>query len=276
MQRTPIKNIQAAKRKIVEIDPENREAGNDLTGNMNIDDIVKLIKTTIITNLDEKLNNLPTKKDLEDVKNEISSEVNTLRLENKNLKEEMAKIKKENDENKKDIQWLQNQVTSNKLLIRGLASNKEPSVEVQTFFKEKLEISPNVQTVRKIFDRDDKMTVVVELGSYQELVNVLKNTGKLAGSSISVQRDLIPKKQQQKKAFLILKKKILGVNKEHKVVVRDDKLKIKDTWFKWNNENKLVSGNSDGESALTRIYGEPIKSINIKYEDIIQELNPKN
>lgn len=274
MQRTPpIDNNPPSKRKLQELSPESAE---NKCGNMDINDLVKLIKDTINTNLDERLKDLSTKSDLDDVKSEISSEVNALRMENKHLKEEMAKMKKENEENKKDIKWLENQVKTNKLFIKGLYSAKEPFTEVRNFFKDKLQIEPNIQAVRKIFDKNEKMSVVVEFESSQSVEEVLKNTRKLAGSSISVERDLIPRKQQDKKAFLILKKRILAVSKEHKVLVRDDKLKIKDKWFKWNNANELVTGNSDGENVLITIYGEVIKSISCKYDDIMQNLNQKN
>ena len=66
----------------------------------------------------------------------------------------------------------------------------------------------------------------MELESSKSIDEVFQNTRKLAGTTISIERDMIPTKQIHKKAFLILKKQLQEINKEHKVIVREDRLKI--------------------------------------------------
>lgn len=273
MQRTPPNNY---KRKIIETSPESQEV---LQRKMEANDLVQLIRDTINTNLDEKLKTLPTKADLEEIKTQIgtvNTEVNALKIENQQLREELVKVKKENEDNKKDIAWLENQVRPNKLFIKGIKAAKSPREEVERMFKEQLQINTLIISVRKIFERNGKMAVIVELESAKSLDEVFKNTRKLAGSSISVERDMIPNKQEHKKASLILKRKLQEISKEHKVIVREDRLKIKDQWFKWNRENKLVSGNTDGKTELLKIFGEQINTLNLDYDYIMHDSNTKN
>lgn len=269
-------SCQTPKRKHVEIkSPENSKT----TSNMDPNDLVKLIKETINTNLDEKLKTLPTKSDLDDLRLEMvnfSTDINGLKSENQALKEELSNVKNENTQLKRDINWLQNQIKPNKLFIKGLPSNKNPREEVVKLFKEKLATLANIKNAQKVFDRNGKMAVIVELDNEKAIQDVFQNTRKLAGSNISIERDMIPNKQQHKKAFLTLKKNLLSVSKQHKVVVREDRIKIKDSWFRWNADNKLVSGNADGEQELVKLYGDVIKSINLNYGTLINDFHPKN
>lgn len=270
-------NFQTPKRKHNEI--SSPEKPKSSTSNMEPTELIKLIKETINSNLDEKLKSLPTKADIEDIKCEIiaiSTDINALKSENQSLKEELSKVKIENSQYKKDITWLENQIRSSKLFIKGLPSAKNPKEEVQKLFREKLNVTASTKNVRKVFDRNGKMAVIAELENEDALQQIFRNTKKLSGSDISIERDMIPNKQQHKKTFLILRKQILAVSKQHKVVVREDKLKIKDRWFKWNSDHKLVSGNADGEKELVKLYGEDIKTICLNYYQLNDDSYPKN
>lgn len=99
---------------------------------------------------------------------------------------------------------------------------------------------------------------------------------KLAGTKISVERDILPLKQEKKKVFLQIKKKVLNISKKHKVMVRDDKLKIKDKWFAWNGENKLMCGKEDGRDALKSLYGDEVENLDLDYENILKNMYSKN
>lgn len=266
---------QTPKRKCKEIlSPQNQ---NKVT--MDPNDLITLIRDTINSNLDEKLKSLPTKADLEEIKNEITavnSEVQSLKLENSQLKEELSKVKNENESNKRNIQWLQNQVATNKLFIKGLASASKPEEEVKKLFSENLGVAPSFKTVRKIFDRNGKMAVIVELENQDAIQEVFKSTRKLVNTSISIERDMMPMKQDHKKAFLRLKIELLAISKDYKIMIRADKMKIQDQWFRWSNGNILLCGNGNGVEQLAKLYGEAIRNININYDDLKTYTNPKN
>lgn len=246
---------------------------------MDPNDLIKIIKETINSNLDEKLKTLPTKSDIEDLKVEIvgiGADVSALKRENQELKDELNKVQQENNQFKKDINWLQNQIKPNKLFIKGITSSKNPMEEAKNLFRDKLNISTTIKYVKKVFDRNGKMAIIIELENEQAIQEVFRNTKKLAGSNITIERDMIPTKQLHKRIFLILKKKILSLSKQHKIVVREDKMKIKDQWFKWNSKNKLVSGNDDGEQEFEKLYGDVKKNICLNYDQFFEELYPKN
>ena len=109
------------------------------------------------------------------------------------------------------------------------------------------------------------MAVIAELDSARSLDEVCKNTHKLAEASVLVERDLAPNKRERKKGVLILKKNILSISKEHKVMVRENRMKIKDHCFRWNVEIKFVSGKKNGRSELIKVYGDKINTLNLKY-----------
>ncbi|XP_075150772.1 uncharacterized protein LOC142224880 [Haematobia irritans] len=246
---------------------------------MEPNELIRLIKDTINTNLDEKLKSLPSKADLEDVKNEITAvntEIQQLRNENVILKEELMKFKKENNDYKRDIMWLQKQIKSNKLFIKGLSQSKNPIEEVNKVFKQQLNIEPNIKTVTKIFDRNGKMAVLVELENEIQIQEVFKHTKKLAGTTISIERDMMPMKQDHKNAFLGLKRKILAITNKHKIVVREDKMKVGDSWFKWGFGNVLECGKSDGIKELVKLYGDELKDINVNFDDLRSYQKSKN
>lgn len=105
--------------------------------NMEPNDLINLIKDTINNNLDEKMKSLPTKQDIEDIKTEIttvSTEIICLRRENASLKEEVTNLKRKMESQNKDINWLQNQVESRKVCIKGLTSTDQPINEVRKVF----------------------------------------------------------------------------------------------------------------------------------------------
>lgn len=279
MQRTPPEsNNRSSKRVFSELSPDT-ENKVEPAKIMDSENLIQVIKDTINKNLDEKLKMLATKNDLEDIKGEImavNTEITTLRQENRDLKEELSKVKKDNEDKTKDIHWLENQIKSNKLFIKGLSASKNTMSEVKNMFREKLNLSPKITSVRKVFERNNTMAVIVELNTPDDIEDIFKNTKMLAGSKISIERDLIPNRQERKKVALHLKKKILDISKEHKVMVREDKIKIKDQWFKWDKFNKFITGNVGGKEELIKIYGDKMLNVNTDYDVNLNEFMSKN
>lgn len=269
-------NNSTPKRKISEISPEENMAKKPV-GNMDITDLMNMMKTTMNTLLEEKLQNLPTKSDLDEVKSEItlaSAEIGALRTENKKLKEEIQELKDMRREDVNNIRWLEHQIKNTKLIFKGVSSESSATDSVYKVCMENLKINPNIISAHKLFERNGTQTVIAEFENESSVSEVLKSTKNLAGTSISIDRDLNPRRQRNKRAMLILRKQILSETKMHKVIVRDDKLKIKDKWFAWNMKNELVCGNQKGEHALKTIYGDNLKTINCN--NVFEEMDSKN
>lgn len=184
--------------------------------NMEPNDLINLIKDTINNNLDEKMKSLPTKQDIEDIKTEIttvSTEIICLRKENASLKEEVTNLKRKMESQNKDINWLQNQVESRKVCIKGLSSTDQPINEVRKVFKEILAVYLNI------------------MESASHVKEIFRNTKKLAGSKIRIERDLIPTRQASRKVSQRLKTNLLNISKDHKILVREDRIRIENVWF---------------------------------------------
>ncbi|XP_059218578.1 uncharacterized protein LOC131995966 [Stomoxys calcitrans] len=270
---------QSSKRNRLEVSPGNLSDTPVASSGLSQLELIKVITNTINSNLDEKLKTLSTKADIAEVKMEIgaiNSELNHLRLENQQLKTELIKVKRECEETKKDMIWMQEQIRSNKVLIRGLNASNEPAAEINNLFTNKLQISPVIKYARKIFERNGKMNVVVEFNSHQGVDDVFRNVRKLIGSNIYIERDLIPTKRQIKKASLLLKYKIMAISKQHRIIVQENKLKIKDTWFHWDREHKLMAGKNDAKHELLKLYGDCMEQFDTDYETLLTELNSKN
>lgn len=84
----------------------------------------------------------------------------------------------------------------------------------------KLNISPTIISAHTLFERNGIQTVVADFGNESNVLEVLRNTKKLAGTSISVDRDLNPRRQRNKVAMLLIRKEILKEFKKYKIVVR--------------------------------------------------------
>lgn len=265
-----------AKRKLKETSPEENMAKKPV-GNMDVDDLMNLMKTTMNSLLEEKLQNLPTKTDFDEIKSEITlaaTEIGALRTENVKLKAEIEKLKDMREEDANNIRWLEHQIKSTKLIFKGISSATSASESVLKVCTDNLKTKPKIISAHKVFEQNGKQTAIVEFENESSVLEILKATNHLAGTSISIDRDLNPRRQKNKKAMLIIRKQILAENKVHKIIVRDDKMKIKDKWFVWNAKNELISGNNKGEQVLKSIYGDSLKTTN--FNNVFEEINSKN
>lgn len=241
-------------------------------GDMAVGDLLSMMQTSMTTILEQKMANLATKSDIEDLTSKITAataEMDEIRTENKNLKEEIKWLKEMRHEDSNNIKWLEYQVKNTKLIFKGLESNIPPIESVSKVCAENLKLNPNIISSRKLFTRNGTQTVIAEFENESITSEILKATKNLAGTTISIDRDLNPRRQKNKRAMLMVRKQILSENKTYKVLVRDDKLLIKDKWFVWNGNNELVCGRQSGEEALKELYGNALKTFSFKntYEE---------
>lgn len=258
---------QSSKRRHDELTPETHGE----VGKITTIDLMTMIQNSMSTLLDEKLNKLPSK-------DEVKVEMNRLTEENKNLQEDIKKLRDDRERDQRRIRHLEEDVGKKKLVFRGMKSQKSPYEAVQYVLSEVLKIntSPEIESSRKIFERDGKMAVLVEFKSMSTVFEILKLTKNLIGSTIYVERDLGIERRQTKKMMLLLKKDILSINKTKKVGVRDDKLIVDGKRFYWNNKQILMCGQKTGADALNDIYGEAAMNICLDYEQIFAKLESKN
>lgn len=275
-----------AKRKLAETSPDNIEKSNDVenkeegkeeVGKMSTNQLLSMISGL----LDDKLKNLPTKSDLLEVKDnvkEVKSEVNKLIEENKNLQDEIHMLKRNREQDQQRMRRLEEDLGKKKLIIKGLTSQRYPKEAVKNMFYDKLNIHNGVEVeyVKKIHEKDEKMSVLVELKSAEMVSEVFRNVKKLRGTSIFIERDLCTERQTNKKVMLQLKREFLKLNKNKKIRVTNDKLVIDGKWFSWNNNKILMCGKKTGMEELVNIFGHSIQNVSLDFKIIMANIDSKN
>lgn len=222
-----------------------------------------------------------TKKIIKDMFEQVqllTTEVAKLQIDNTELRKEVQALRVESDMRRRDMIAVEDQVKRKNVIVKGLPSNNSPRDEFSNLCTNRLNLNNqaiNIRAVRKIFDRNNKMGIVAELNSEAEVYELLKNSSKLAGTQITIERDLNREKQIQKKVMLQVKKDVLQADRSQRVTVRDEKMRIAGRWFYWNQRKEFTSGNANGISVLDQIYGKNL-NVNLNYLDILSRINNVN
>lgn len=106
-----------------------------------------------------------------------------------------------------------------------------------------------------MWERDGRMTALVELSSQTEVYSILKATPLLKGEKVYVDRDLTADSITKRKAMLQLRKRILEVNESKLIKIRGDRMVIDKNEYYWK-EEKLCTGGKDGKEALFKTYNQ--------------------
>lgn len=217
-------------------------------------------------------------KEVLDKLNYLTDDFNDLKKQNEMLKQEIQNIQAEKDSDRKRIAQLEDQFKRKNLIFKGLPSSKSTVNEVKKVCNEILKIPDTsiLKSAKKLTERNGKITVLAELDSEQSTYVVLNNTKELKGTNIYIERDLNVDRQKDKRAMLRLKKEIVKVSKIHRVIVRDDRLRIADKWFKWSQHKQLLCGQSEAEPIMKQLYGDQALGINLQYEYLVNENISKN
>lgn len=184
-----------------------------------------------MTSMDQKIKKVATKDDLTKLTEDlatVNSKVSVLEEENKALKAALDKVVKEQEDDRKKLRYLEEHAKKNTLIFRNIPTKPSAQEAVQSVCKNYLKMKNKVEIVatRWISEKDAKMTVSAEFGNESTVDDILKSTKNLAGLTISISRDLSNEKLQQKKAMLQLRKRLLAIDENKQIQVRDYKLKV--------------------------------------------------
>lgn len=217
-------------------------------------------------------------KGIDDSVKEVVNSITKLHQENANLKSELEQLKKDRIQDRQEISMLQDQMKKKNIIFKGIPSSNELNQTINKVCGEnlKLENTPNIKSSKKIYDRNGKMGVLVELDSESEVHSILHKSRNLAGSSISIEKDISKYRQEDKRVMIQLKRDIGNIDKTQRLQVRDDRLRVGNQWFKWNSEKTLTCGKENGEHVLRGIYGNKIDNLDLRYQNIENKLKNKN
>lgn len=245
------------------MDPITNLNTGDLKGI--IRDICSNVTTVAVEKLGENLKSL-------------LDEIKELREDNGKLRMELNQIKQEQQHDRQELSKVQDQIKKNNVIIKGVpSSNSLPEAFSKVCVDNlKMTEAPLPRTVKKIFDRNGSMGMVVELDSEGSVYSILNHARNLTGTRISVDRDISTARQEDKRVMLQLKKDIWAVDKSQRIQVRDDRIRIGDKLLQWNLNKELTSNNQNGAEVLKGIYGESIQTVSLDYYSIRNKLNVRN
>lgn len=227
----------------------------------------------------QQLANVATKDDIRELTSQFAYEVDTLRNENEALRNEIGKLKAERAADRKELNKLIQQAKSKNLVFRGMAKSNDAKELVEKLCKEKLTVqNANVKSARVLVKREEKEDVLAVFESEEVVNEILKNTKKLVGSTISIEKDMTEEQLQDKKVLLQLKKNITAIDatKKKKIAVRNDSIKICDKWMHFNINKKLVQGKQEiSGNDLKELLGLQVL-IDIDYYQILEKAQQKN
>lgn len=200
----------------------------------------------------------------------LNQDVTKLQEENVKILKELEEYKQKTLTLERDLMMVDKRQKRNNVIFKGLNEDASPKTVIEGVCSQVLEV-PNivVKETRKTFNRDGKMNVIAELESENMVNDLLRNSSKLKGSEISLDRDLTRDAREKKSAMLKIKKELNGMDSSKKIVVRDDRMKVENRWFYWSGEKKLMCGSEDGKVVLSNLFGNNVNILDLSYKSVL-------
>jgi hypothetical protein len=235
---------------------------------------IEEITATMITLFDTKLKTVASKDDMTEIKTELSAlrtEIGLVKAENATLKNTLDEMKKREKSMIEAITKLEKNSRQNNLVFKGIKTSTSltPEENVKNICKDMLKLQQEIK-FKRVFrlDKrlDDKMIVLVECDSGNDVGSILRNAKLLKGSEISIQKDY-PKELREKCSIIRkLAKNISEKNQSINVKIRDERIYIEKECFTLNNENKLINSNGELENgSINQLVGSEV----IKENEVI-------
>lgn len=194
---------------------------------------------------------LATKDDL----NVINIAVEELKKENKELRNEIRKLKENEIERSKQLEYMEERQRSNKLIVRGLPlSNDPPIVAANKLLNDKMRIKNTDYKINSAFSigraTNKTQPIIIEFASAGDVGLVFRQIQILKNSGITIERDR-SKLAREKRRYLgkvlyELKKR----NNTIRIQLKGTKLYIGNNFFTWERETGLMFKNDIGLEQL--------------------------
>lgn len=199
--------------------------------------IDKSVRKIFVEELDSRVSKLPSVEDFKTLEKKIDEQ--GIESINQN-----AKIKRCEDR----LEKLDKKDKRNNLIFTNVVCNQGPIIAANFVMKELLRIEPKDFQITNAFVlkkfQNNLSTILVRFSEEGMVHRVFKNIKNLRESKIGVEHDLTEREQQNKRKLIILKKQLLLINKENRVNVFDNSIKIEGIVFRMLN-GKLEAKNKD-------------------------------
>lgn len=206
----------------------------------------------------------------------LFEEVKELKEANASMAHDLEIVKGRSQIMESELLSIQKRQKRDNVIIKGLNSNQAPKEAVKTLCENVLRTPEvKIKNAHKTFERNGKMTVVAELECEEMVHQVLRNSSNLRGTTISVDKDLTKDGLEKKSAMFSLKRSLTEMDASKKVLVRNERMRVDNEWFHWNNNKCLMSNQTEGKEMLGRIYNNNagLGRINLSFADILGNSN---
>ncbi|KAF6216338.1 hypothetical protein GE061_000679 [Apolygus lucorum] len=218
---------------------------------------------------------LPTKEEFAS----LSSEIQVLKQENTQLKEQVNKLRSDCAQNTDTIEFLLNKSKEKNLIFRGipLGTDADPSTIVTKLLNEVLKINEHINITKAYFIGPASPTkmILVELAKPSDKWIIFKNVHKLRGLNITISQDYSARTREKRQKLFAVKSEIKRLKGEGvDTFVRNNLLLVNKQRFYWSEEKGLVnSKEEDATAALKSLTGEDMSRFveNIKTGTISQQ-----
>ncbi|KAF6205134.1 hypothetical protein GE061_019301 [Apolygus lucorum] len=227
--------------------PENKSSGKKV-GDFSPDEFAKMMEAC----MEKKLVNVATKEDLATLK----SSIDAVAEENRQLKNEVAKLKLDTQLLRAQVNESRNLINRNKVVVRGMKVPEGMLLEaavldlfVNGFKIETVSIIQAFEIRRKA--ESSSGLIIVEFASYKDVLNVFKNVNKLRGMGIFIQEDVTVESRVKRGILLRIKRHCNSIDERKKLKVKGDILVVEGRKFAWS-EGRLTP--CDGRGMVPRLW----------------------
>lgn len=197
---------------------------------------------------------LPTKNDFKT----LETKIDALVAENNGLKREIQEMKLRENKINDTLEILINRNKVRNLVFRGLENDRSKnSMEtVEEICGKVLGVeNAQVSRVSELGKESIKKVVIAEFKNEDATYDILRNSSKLKGSGIVIHRDLSTRTRRKKRCLLLVRKKIMELDSQAKIKMRDTCFVFKDKRFGWDVEEGLLCEGKDGSIILKQLIG---------------------
>ncbi|XP_058983909.1 uncharacterized protein LOC131804762 [Musca domestica] len=181
MSQTPISSkqtlaFQSAKRTLTETSPDEMPGSSKkLVGNIQVSDLMNMMQKSMEGIMDEKLKNLATKSDFEDIKTnvaEIDKKCEDLKNENEILRSEINKLKAERERDNENLRRLVDQSKRKNVIFKGIKKQGSPKNSVENVCINVLKLNDlKIKMARTLYTNNGKIGVVAEMQT-EEMIEI--------------------------------------------------------------------------------------------------------
>ncbi|XP_041449361.1 uncharacterized protein LOC121404196 isoform X1 [Drosophila obscura] len=226
-----------------------------------------------INQMGQRFDKLATKEDIGTLKSQlesVSDQIETLKAENETLKRDFHQLKSDREQDRKELSRLEQSSKARNLIFKGLEKEDATKEGVEKLLRGKMAIlNVSVRETRELYQRNNKMGVLVEMENASAINEVIKNGKKLAGSSVYIDRDLSQQQQENKLALMQLKKELVSINKNHRAFVKNDQICVEGKWVSFNNAHELTCKGKPANSILKELYGAALDETDITHTRLL-------